>query len=180
MCMFLKNFKNLLTSIAVLFILMISLTPCFGEEYYNAKEQYTKDILTQLAELYTPEKYFPQKEMDLRVRVTFLVLPDGSITDISTYYDYEDLSHSLLNPIHNIRLKKLLIKHEQYVLDIFSNFKAKPFPEKLENWPYLELQFTFTYLNKRFRKPVFQTYLDVHYYYIKINRTNYFNRLTSF
>ena len=172
MCIFLKNFKSLLTSIAVLLILMTSLTPCFGIEqkkviyernkkYLTVYEQYIQDFLEQLAELYTPEKYFPQKRMNLFTNINFEIFPDGSLTFsrlIDSSSDYANTDLWFLCPIYLTRLTNIAPYHDLYIKNMIITNKAKPFPEDFGD--YIDVNLIFTHWNEKFRKKVFYTTIE--------------------
>ncbi len=176
MCI-LKKLKSLIIISALL--IMAGLAPCFAEEEklypedlmtkqeLTVYEQYLKDYAEQIEKIFTPEKNFPQKQMDLYISIWFYIQPDGSIRlteDISNYS--ERASHGdPFWPFHMIyyaRLTSLSRKYEQYIKDMLVNNPAKPFPEDFgEN---ISVCLDFRHWNHRFRKPVYETVIESHSY----------------
>ena len=142
---------------------MTSLTPCFGEANYNAKniyiyEQYMNDILEQLVKIYTPEKGYFIKETPNVVFAKFNILKDGSITNLST--DYEKISPSFSNLLIYKKRNELGNYHEQLVYYRYlTYFKAKPFPEDFGEC--INVSLTFTLWNEKFRKKVFHNTIEI-------------------
>ncbi len=164
MCiLFLKNFKSLLTSIAVLFILMTSLTPCFGEEYYSQKvyENYCKDLLDQIVESYTPEKWYctkPEPQADCVAFATFKILKDGSITDRSV--DYEEVSPSFSNRLSYKKSNAIAYSHSQYIkYKLLDNIKANPFPENFADC--IEVYLVFSCRKEKSENQIFHNNIKI-------------------
>ena len=172
-----KKLKSLLISLSVIMIIMAGLTSCFGYEDISYKtknltvyEQYLKDYTEELDKIYTPEKHFPQKAMQLELVLHFKIQPDGSITDIETSWSSEDLDHEdptwIIRPIYFWRLKRLSRQHEQYVKELLVSHGAKPFPKEFGDYISVN-HLEFRHWNNWLRKPIFEN---------RINRVSAFGR----
>lgn len=176
MCI-LKKLKSLIIISALM--IMAGLAPCFAEEEklypedlmtkqeLTVYEQYLKDYAEQIEKIFTPEKNFPQKGMDLDLSIFFYIQPDGSIRLTEYIYNYsEDASHGdpfwLFHIIYYARLTSLSRKYEQYIKDMLVNNPAKPFPADFgEN---ISVYINFCHWNYRFRKPVYETVIKSNTY----------------
>lgn len=170
-----QKLKSLLISISAIMIIMTGITPCFGVYHYEdlmekpeltVYEQYLKDYLESVEKIYTPEKNFPQKEMELVAWVDFKILPDGSIVDFRVTKTSENYSHGdpfwLLRFIYYARQSRLAKKHGQYVKELLVSNKAKPFPEQFGE--YIHVSIEISHWNAWLRKRVFETKFRCRYY----------------
>lgn len=163
----LQKLKTLFISTCVLFI-MTGTLPCASYESVDLMEkteltiyeQYLKDYAEQIVRAYTPEKYFPQKEMQFELQLRFKIMPNGSIRDIHTIWTSEDLSHEdptwIVRPVYFWKLKRLSRIHEEYVKDMLISNGAKPLPPEFGDYILvngLELR----HWNQYFRKPIFES-----------------------
>lgn len=167
-----SKFKSLFIC-TCLIIEMTGIVPCFAygpdlmqKTDLTVYEQYLKDYAQQIEKVYTPEKYFPQKEMEFVLDVDFKIQPDGSITDILVYNRSERYYSSdpfwFLRPVYYMRLTRLSRKHEQYIKDMLLNNKAKPFPENFGD--NISVSLEFWHWNERFKNPIFKTTLKCRNY----------------
>lgn len=151
-------------------IIMAGIVPCLSYEdcSYKTKnltvyEQYLKDYTEELDKIYRPEQYFPQKAMELELVLRFKIQPDGSITDVETSWSSEDMYEKditwVIRPLYFWRLKRLSIKHEQYVKELLVSHGAQPFSKEFGDY-ILVNHLEFQHWNHRFRKPIFENCIN--------------------
>lgn len=186
MCILMKKIKSIIIVLTAIIITLTGLTPCFAKketpvfemQYFHeydlmkkqkeltVYEQYLKDYAEHIRKIYTPEKFFPQKNMELDATMCFEIYPDGSIkitwsNNPPEYYMSDD-PFWLFKPIYYRRLPGISRKHEQYVKELLINNPAKPFPEDFGEYIYGRLNFS--HRNNWFRKPIFTTNIKIDYF----------------
>ncbi len=153
---------------------MTGILPCASYESVDLMEktelteyeQYLKDYAEQIVRAYTPEKYFPQKEMEFVLDVQYFIQPDGSITDLWVSNHSEHWASGdpfwFLRPVYYMRLTRLSREYEQYVKKIVLQSKPKPFSEEFAS--KILVGFELRHWNAWFKKPEFNTMFECHDY----------------
>ena len=166
-----------------LIIMMTGSVPGFGyrpdlmpKTELTVYEQYIKKHIEQIEKVYTPEKYFPQKNMQLELKLRYKILPDGSVSDIQTIWSSEDLDHEdptwVIRPLYFWKLKRLSRKYEQYVRNMLSSIKSEPLPEGFGDY-ILVNSLKLKLFNYRFRKLIFKNYIQFNPVFSPDERDNY-------
>lgn len=115
---------------------------------YTPYKLYFQDYFERLEKEFQPQTIFPKK-VHTSTNIEFRLHKDGSISDFkitdSSMDDHELFSYRH-HPLTKYRTKKYEHLMDDYVLNIFNKVERKPFPENMQYYEYLLIDFKMGYL----------------------------------